>query len=107
VKAAEDMEAMNFIATAPHVKVEAVGGMKYTRLQEVQCSRCQAPFYLWSPTLNLNASQVKAQADWLVKYLTRTCNKGGPRKPDYYAGPITPLGSAVITKVVDISDKKG
>jgi len=77
VKAGEGMEAMNFITTAPHVKVEAVGGMKYTRLQEVQCPRCQTPFYLWSPTLNLNASQVKAQADWLGKYLTRTCNDSG------------------------------
>jgi hypothetical protein len=100
------MEALNFIATAPHVKVEAVGGMKYTRLQEVQCPRCQTPFYLWSPTLNFNASQVKARADWLGKYLTRTCNDRATQTC-YYAGPITPLGSAVITKVVDISNKKG
>src|SRR2546425_5766898 len=70
-------KAMNFLAIAPHVKVEAVGGIKYTRLREVQGPSCQTPFYLWSPTLKLNASEVKAQADWLVKYLTRTCNKRG------------------------------
>ena len=68
---------MIFIATAPHVKVETVGGIKYTRLQQVQCPGCETGFYLWSPTLTLKASEVKAQADWLVKYLTRTCNKKG------------------------------
>ena len=68
---------MNFLAIAPHVKVEAVGAIKYTRLQEVQCPSCQTPFYLWSPTLKLSASEVKAKVDWLVKYLTRTCNETG------------------------------
>src|SRR5436190_20162327 len=32
---------MNFLAIAPHVKVETVGSIKYTRLQEVKCSSCQ------------------------------------------------------------------
>ena len=31
----------------------------------------------WSPTLKLNASEVKSKADWLVKYLARTCNEAG------------------------------
>ena len=57
---------MNFLAIAPHVKVEAVGAIKYTRLQEVQCPSCQTPFYLSSSALKLNASEVKAKADWLV-----------------------------------------
>ena len=57
-----DVEAMTFIATAPHVKVETVGGIKYTRLQQVQCPSCETRFYLWSPTLTLKASEVKAQA---------------------------------------------
>ena len=77
LKAVNADKAMNFLAIAPHVKVEAVGGIKYTRLQEVQCPSCQTAFYLWSPTLKLNASEVKAKADWLVKYLARTCNETG------------------------------
>jgi len=71
------MEAMTFIATAPHVKVETLGGAKYTRLQAVGCPSCQTPFYLWASTLKLSASEVRAKADWLLKYLTRTCNKKG------------------------------
>src|SRR5437588_48611 len=55
------MEAMTFIATAPHVKVETLGGAKYTRLQAVGCPSCQTPFYLWASTLKLSASEVRAK----------------------------------------------
>ena len=91
VKAVKADKAVNFLAIAPHVKVEAAGGIKYTRLQEVQCPSCQTPFYLWSPTLKLNASEVKAKADWLVKYLARTCNETGHANLIIMPDPTTTL----------------
>src|SRR5205814_9873115 len=91
VKAGNADKAMNFLAIAPHERVEAVVGSKYTRLQEVQCPSCQAPFYLWSPTLNLNASEVKSKVDWLVTYLARTCNETGQANLIIMPDPTTTL----------------
>jgi len=82
---------MNFLAIAPHVRVEAVGGSKYIRLQEVQCPSCQALFYLCSPTLKLNASEVKSKLDWLIKYLARTCNETGHANLIIMPDPTTTL----------------
>ena len=61
----------------------------------------------WSPTLKLNASEVKSKADWLVKYLARTCNEAGHADLIIMPDQSRRQGSVVITKVVDIPDKKG